>query len=198
LRIHGGPHFFLVIKFYRRRLPHLQIGDQPVFLTWRLYGSLPQNRMFAPQLTAGRAFVAMDQLLDRVVCGPLHLSRPEIATLGVDAIRYGEDQLKHYRLHAWVVMANHFHLLITPLVDLAKLTHSLKRFIARRANERLGLTGQPFWQDESYDHLVRDRAEFDRVLAYIENNPVRAGLVAAPDEFIWSSAGRPIENRPAG
>jgi hypothetical protein len=52
----------------------------------------------------------------------------------------------------------------------------------------LGLVGQPFWQDESYDRLVRNQTEFDRIVNYIEMNPVKAGLVAKPEDFPWSSA----------
>jgi hypothetical protein len=59
----------------------------------------------------------------------------------------------------------------------------------------LNLTGQRFWQEESYDRVVRDAAEFRRILRYIEFNPVKAGLVVTPEEFCWSSARR-IENPP--
>ena len=59
----------------------------------------------------------------------------------------------------------------------------------------LGLTGQPFWQDESYDRLVRNDTEFERIVHYIERKPVTAGLVGTPEESPWSSA-RPIDNRP--
>ena len=59
----------------------------------------------------------------------------------------------------------------------------------------LGLTGQPFWQDESYDRLVRDEKEFERIVHYIEWNPVTAGLATTPEGFAWSSA-RPIANLP--
>ena len=78
--------------------------------------------------------------------------------------------------------------MITPFVEVSKITHALKRFTARSANQILGLTGQPFWQDESYDHLVREDPEFDRIVRYIENNPVKAGFVAQPEDFTWSSA----------
>jgi REP element-mobilizing transposase RayT len=139
----------------------------------------------------------MDRLLDRATGGPLHLRRPEIASLTVNAIHYCEEHMKHYQLHAYVVMANHVHLLITPQIEVSKITHSLKRFTAREANRLLGMTDRPFWQDESYDHLVRDEGEFGRIIRYIESNPVSAGLVSDPAEFLWSSA-RPIENRPAG
>ena len=59
----------------------------------------------------------------------------------------------------------------------------------------LGRTGQAFWQDESYDRLVRDAREFGRIASYIERNPVDAGLVTEPERFHWSSAW-PIPNRP--
>jgi len=99
---------------YRRRLPHFQAGDRPVFLTWRLHGSLPRNRVFGSGASAGHAFVAMDSLLDRTRSGPLHLGRPEIAELMVEALLHGQESMKYYELHAWVVMANHIHVLLTP------------------------------------------------------------------------------------
>jgi len=74
---------------------------------------------------------------------------------------------------------------------------SLKALHGARSQLNAGLTGQPFWQDESYDRLVRDGEEFRRIARYIEMNPVKAGLAADPEDFPWSSAG-PIHNRPAG
>jgi len=112
----------------------------------------------------------------------------------VEAIRFREER-GEYDLHSYVVMANHVHLLITPRVDVPRLMQSLKRFTAREANRILGLTGHRFWQEENYDRLVRDDKEFLRIVDYIEMNPVHAGLVATPEEFLWSSA-RPITNRP--
>jgi putative transposase len=164
-----------------------------MFLTWRLHGSLPVNRSFPPAATSGKAFVAMDHILDTTRTGPLYLRIPEIAGMVVDAIHFRE--LRQYQLHNYVVMPNHVHLLMTPLVEVSKVMQSLKRFTAREGNSILGLTGQPFWQDESYDRLVRDDREFEKIAAYIEKNPVRAGLAATPGEFRWSS-GRPINNRP--
>ena len=112
-----------------------------------------------------------------------------------DAIHFRERELAQYRLHAWVVMANHVHLLITPQTPVSKLMQSLKRFTAREGNRILRTTGQPFWQDESFDRLVRGETEFERIAHYIEMNPVKAGLVETPEAFLWSSA-RPINNRP--
>ena len=127
--------------------------------------------------------------------GPLFLRRSDVAELVVEALHYRDSRLKHYQLHSYVVMRNHVHLLITPLVPVSKLMHSLKRFTATQANQMRGRTGQPFWQDESYDRVVRNEEEFRRITDYIEMNPVKAGLAATPQEFRWSSA-RPIDNRP--
>jgi hypothetical protein len=55
----------------------------------------------------------------------------------------------------------------------------------------LALTGSPFWQEESYDHLVRHEREFQKIRNYIEWNPVRAGLVTETSEYPWSSVGGP-------
>ena len=52
----------------------------------------------------------------------------------------------------------------------------------------LGRTGEPFWQVESYGRWVRDEAEYERIAAYIENNPWKAGLVERPEYYLWSSA----------
>ncbi len=59
---------------------------------------------------------------------------------------------------------------------------------ARWANQPLGLAGKPFWQEEYFDRLVHSASELKQIRHYIELNPVKAGLVAHPAEFPWSSA----------
>lgn len=90
---------------------------------------------------------------------------------------------KVYDLLAFCIMPNHAHAVFTPLektdgqyYSLTEILHSLKRNSAKQANLLLGKTG-PFWQDESYDHFIRDEGELDRVSRYTLNNPVKAGLV---------------------
>ena len=90
--------------------------------------------------------------------------------------------------HSYVVMPNHVHLLITPLAPLPEVLRRVKGRTSRESNVLLGSTGKPFWQHESYDHWVRGGDEFRRIQAYIENNPVKAGLVRTPEEYPWSSA----------
>jgi putative transposase len=137
---------------------------------------------------SGKAFVTMDRLLDRGANGPLHLRRREIAELVAGALQDGQRRFQRYELHAFVVMPNHVHLLVTPKVVASRWLAPLKGFTAYRANEWLGSHGQAFWQDESYDHLVRSAVDFERIRAYIEENPVSAGLVVEAEEYLWSSA----------
>jgi len=182
-----------VTDYHARHLPHYYAIGQPIFITWRLPGSLPAGRVFPKATTSGQAFVVMDRLLDHATSGPLYLRQPEIARIMVEAIRYRDP--KQYEFHEFVVMPNHVHLLVTPHMPVSGLMQSLKRFTARECNRIMGLTGQPFWQEESYDRLVRNQEEFAKIARYIEMNPVRAGLVTSPEEFLWSSVG-PIANRP--
>ena len=85
-------------------------------------------------------------------------------------------------------MPNHVHLLVTPKVVSTRWLGPLKGFTGYRANQVLGTQGRPFWQDESYDHLVRSAVELERIREYIERNPVIAGLAATAGQFQWSSA----------
>jgi REP element-mobilizing transposase RayT len=182
-----------VTTFHRRRLPHYHSAGQATFLTWRLHDSLPANRSFHTAIASGQAFRAMDRILDSACTGPLFLRMPEVAKMVMDAIRYRDQRT--CQVHSFVIMPNHVHLLMTPFEAVPKVMQSLKRYTAREGNRLLGLTGRSFWQDVSYDRLVRNDTEFERIVHYIERNPVMAGLAATPEEFTWSSAG-PINNRP--
>jgi putative DNA methylase len=172
-----------------RRLPHRDVIGHPVFITFRLEGSLPQSRFFpVGEARGGKAFVAMDRLLDDARVGPRHLSIPEVAEAVVATLRRGDAVHGHYELHSFAVMPNHVHVLATPKVIRGRWLGPLKGFTAYEANKLLGRTGSAFWQGESYDHLVRHAGEFERIRRYIENNPVTAGLAKAAEEFKWSSA----------
>lgn len=103
-------------------------------------------------------------------------------------------------------MSNHAHISFTPFLNertiyektesirtefvsskptLAMIMKSLKGFSAREANKMLGRKGT-FWQAESYDREIRDETEFWRVIKYILNNPVKAGLVTKWKEYPFS------------
>ncbi|MDO7845181.1 transposase [Hymenobacter sp. M29] len=93
--------------------------------------------------------------------------------------------LRHYHGNAYTLvcyclMPNHVHLVVS-LPDeappLLKTLQHLKGYTAQQANQLLGRTGQ-FWQRETYDHLIRSPEEMTRIIAYVVNNPVKAGLAA--------------------
>ncbi len=187
------------MSYYERHLPHWHPAEKTLFVTWRLYGSLPAHFWGTleekPQPgearvhQTGKRFRTIDCELDKAASGPVWLKDSRIAKCVVDALRFGEAQLKLYELHAYVVMANHVHLLLQPRAPLARITRVLKGFTAREANRILARTGQRFWQGESFDRwVVRNAAELERITSYIERNPVSAGLVAKPDDWPWSSA----------
>ena len=99
---------------YQRRLPHFHPSDAWLFLTWRLWGTVPANGNADAYPTPGHALVAGDRVLDRRASGPLWLRDPRIADLVSDTILIGDCERRFYRLCAWVVMPNHVHLPIRP------------------------------------------------------------------------------------
>jgi putative transposase len=187
------------MTFYHRNLPHWHPVGASIFLTWRLHGSLPSSKRstgriacatkpLTAQVSPGRRFKQLDSILDKTRKGPFWLKDPRIAAIVVNAIHHGEITLGFYDLHAYAVMPNHVHLLITPHVPIRRLTKGLKGTSSQVANSILHRKGNLFWQDESFDHWIRTSTEFDRIRTYIEFNPVSAGLVTRPQDWPWSSA----------
>jgi len=109
--------------------------------------------------------------------GACHLRNPAVADLVENALKHFDGV--RYELYAWSVMPNHIHALLKPLGDerLESILHSWKSFTANQANKILGITG-PFWQEEYYDHIVRNGDDFRHQVKYILNNPFTAGTSA--------------------
>jgi putative transposase len=187
---------------YERRLPHIVPPGATVFFTFRLAGSIAATvwqRLFeerdlvmrramkqtdAPQgelisRLQKRHFAACDALLDQAEYGPTWLREASIAELLVREI-HALTELD-VLVVAYCLMANHVHLVVQ-LPELVGFSagHMMQRLKGRTAvaaNKLLGRSGQAFWQHESYDHVVRNGEELARVVAYVVNNPVKAGLV---------------------
>ena len=200
--------------FYRRHLPHIQPPGAMLFVTYRLAGSLPQH-VVAQLLAEGEAverrlahmprgperarlayeeqrrlFGRWDKMLDTNREGPHWLRRPEIASLVASSLHFLNG--RRYDLDCYCLMSNHVHVVLTPLaIDgeryhaLTDIMHSLKGYTANKANRQLGRSGS-FWQHESYDHVVRDAAEWLRIRHYVVYNPVKAGLVKEWQEWPWT------------
>jgi REP element-mobilizing transposase RayT len=140
-----------------------------LFVTWRLRGSLRQKPHCA-------TVSALDRLLDRAQGELLLLAQPRYARIVKRALQRYDNEL--YRLHAWVLMHNHIHLLIEPMAGISLIARTIMDETDDQAHTTL-------WVRESYERVVKDVAEATH---WIESNPVRTGLVSRPEEFEWSSA----------
>ena len=117
------------------------------------------------------------------------------------------ETLSHYRnegaylLHAFVLMPEHFHILLTPAKDtpLERAVMYMKGGSARRIGEKMNFKF-PVWQRGFSDHRVRDMQDYAAHLTYIEQNPVKRRLVRAASEYPWSSASDqfPLDDPPQG
>ena len=102
---------------------------------------------------------------------------------------------KKYALDVFCIMSNHVHVVFTPMqrsdgvyVALSSIMQTVKGYTARKANRYLQRKGA-FWHHESYDHVVRDEGELGRIRRYVLQNPVKAGLAEAEEEWphSWAS-----------
>jgi REP element-mobilizing transposase RayT len=114
--------------------------------------------------------------------GSCWLRQPRCAELVANALRHFDGE--RYKLHAWCVMPNHVHVIVEPIAmhKLSDILHSWKSFTATAANRLLRRTGT-FWQEEYYDHLIRDADDYLHSLQYLLNNPKAAGLLDWP--WVW-------------
>ncbi|MFO0904331.1 MAG: hypothetical protein U0939_15110 [Pirellulales bacterium] len=208
--------------FRRRNLPHWDVENKPVFVTARLFGTLPgaswqrvqEHRaelawkaerlrlspMERERWRSKRLFQFIDELLDAETPNP-PLTDPRLAPLVESAMRHFDGV--RYDLLSYTIMPSHLHWLFRPLEPWALravnesrtrgrertpreiITHSLQSYTATQCNRVLGRRGC-FWQAEAYDHWVRDEPELARIIAYIEQNPVRARLCAQPTDWPWT------------
>jgi len=107
--------------------------------------------------------------------GECWMNVERIARLVADALRHFDGE--RYRIFSWCVMPNHVHAVVKPLAghSLAEILHSWKFYTAHAANKILKRKGQ-FWEEEYYDHLIRDEREYMRCVEYTLANPEQAGL----------------------
>ena len=102
------------------------------------------------------------------------------------------DTFYHYRpsaylLHEFVVMPDHFHVLISPQTSLEKAVQYIKGGFSFRAKKELG-SGMEVWQKGFQDHRIRDAGDYAQHVHYIHENPVKEHLCERAEEFPYSSA----------
>jgi REP element-mobilizing transposase RayT len=159
------------MSFYRRNLPHFQRDGRAHFITFATWHRL--------LLSESSRCIALDSCQ--------------------------HDHGLRYDLHAAVVMPDHVHLILTPMVDLARkqvwtlpaILDAIKGASAHRINASVGRKGH-VWQDESFDHVLRSDESLIEKIAYIRDNPVRAGLVERSNGYRWSWVADPDLGRRVG
>jgi putative transposase len=193
--------------FHRRNLPHFDPKDAPYFVTFRLVDSLPKTVLTqlraqlekqlsearklsgiaaidATEVAHKRYFKSFDEYLDRCSFGPLWLKERDIASAVFQhLVSLGEDWWKP---HSYTIMPNHVHVLFSIAEDvlLSDLMQKIKGVSSIQCNRLLGRSGA-FWQSESFDHVLR-KGEFGRIIEYILENPVKAGLVDEWSKWPWT------------
>jgi putative transposase len=172
---------------HRGYLSHLDHDGLIQHVVFRLADSLPRavlQSIVAMNRAAQRRRV--DASLDRGH-GKAVLGHPKAAKIVCSTLRYFDDE--RYRLYAWCVMPNHVHVLVQPIdpYELGAIVRSWKAFSAAYINRALNRKGR-LWAPDYFDRYMRDSEHFGTTVAYIESNPVRSGLCAAPDQWPYSSA----------
>ena len=192
-----------------KSLPHFDAPGIRQFVTYRLADALSVARR-----SEWEAFLKLEDDLEKQRqiegyldkgLGECHLRDPRIADL-VQENLWHHDGVK-YRLLAWVIMPNHVHVLVEMgQVPVGEIVKSWKSYTSKEALKILrGGDGpspkspakkigdrlsppQTFWQEDYFDHYLRDDDHYRRVVHYMENNPNKAGLVRSPADWPWSSA----------
>ena len=183
---------------YRGYLPHLELKPIQV-VTFRLADSVPKEVIdqWKLEMEIGETVKHSDnkmarlrKLIDKYEdagYGDCYLKDERIAKLVEDTLFYYDG--RHYQLVRWCIMPNHVHVMIETkdTCSLSTIIKEWKSYTAHKAKKILGATG-PFWMQEYFDRYVRDMNHYNNVVAYIDANPVKAGLVKEPAEWRWSSA----------
>ena len=206
--------------YYRQRLPHIQPIGASFFVNFRLYGSIPyahlgklkeeyQKKIIEAKCLKDlkaknsllfdirkRYLFQIDQLLHKIVNGPMVLSQKEILDKTKEVLHRFDGEF--YDLICYSIMSNHVHILIDTSIQIKEdqyfdeitdkfttLDQIMKRVkapIARFANTILNTSGQ-FWERESYDIYIRNEIMKSNVISYILENPVKAKLVESWEDY---------------
>ncbi len=180
------------------KLPHFDVGGIYQGITYRLDDSLPQAKLleleeklrimnFPENKAKNERRKQIETWLDAGY-GSCILREPENARLVIESWKHFDG--KRYDLIAWVVMPNHVHVLIFVYEGslLETIVASWKNFTSRRFTVKNGIEYIPHWWKGYWDRFIRNEKHFQDVVFYIENNPVTAGLVKKPEDWVFSSA----------
>jgi len=183
--------------FSRGYFPHFDGEGVTQHVCFHLFDSLPQHvlnrwreelKSFPEKEAEVEKRKRIQDFLDSGY-GACFLRDERLAEIVENALLHFDGE--RYALHAWCVMPNHTHTLFTPKAGfkMSKIAHSWKSFTANECNKVLERTGK-FWEHDPFDRYIRNEQHYRNAIAYIENNPVKAGLCDKPEDWRWSSARR--------
>lgn len=184
--------------YSRGYLPHFDVPSQLQSITFRLADSLPREklRQLERELSErpeDERDVARRRTIEAWLdagMGCCALRHPALAGLMQETLLKFDGE--RYRLLAWCVMPNHVHVLIEQHDHLSRIVQSWKSYtgrwaLAHNAELGLGVPGDRLWMRDYWDRYIRNQRHYDAVVAYIHDNPVKAGLCLRPEGWRWSS-----------
>lgn len=170
-----------------RSLPHFDSPGVVQAITFRLDDALPRTVALSTEgETAARYRLRIAEILDGGF-GDCVLKDARAAE-AVESVLLRRAQ-QDYDLHAWVVMPNHVHVLISPFPGRAvsDIVQAWKS-VSARVIEKVTRRGGRVWQREYFDRYMRHERHAAATVDYIEQNPVKAGLVRRPEDWRFGSA----------
>ena len=185
--------------FSRGYFPHFDGEGITQHVCFHLFDSLPQHvidkwRKELKSLPEKEAEIERRKRIQDFLdsgYGECFLRDRRLAEIVENALLHFDGE--RYSLHAWCVMPNHAHTLFTPRAGfkMSEIAHSWKSFTANECNKVLDRTGK-FWERDPFDRYIRNEEHYRNAIAYIENNPIKAGLCEKPEDWRWSSARRRV------
>ncbi|MBN1673314.1 MAG: transposase [Kiritimatiellae bacterium] len=202
---HSPPHIPHLIRYFDAsepvanlsgNLPHWRQANTTYFVTFRLADSLPQEKLRAwvqereewlaahpephDEQTRLEYYELFPERFQRWLdagYGACALAEPRVKALVERALLHFDGE--RYRLLEAAVMPNHVHVLVTPRGDhwLSEILHSWKSYSSHQMNRVRGTQGEN-WQKESFDHIVRNPNQLERIREYIRDNPKRRSGVS--------------------
>ncbi len=202
----------MIKEFYRRNLPHWTPKGGTFFVTYCLADAVPQAMLekmaeefvmqvnqlkkepnFTPSMLNDlhkKQFAKYDECLNKGY-GEQHLKKPEIAEIVKKSLHYFDNT--RLELISYCIMSNHVHVMfrlfekdeLNKPITLSKIMHSIKSFSGSEINYKLKRKGT-LWLAESYDHWVRNKNSWSRIVDYILDNPVKAGLIEDRKDWKWN------------
>jgi REP element-mobilizing transposase RayT len=194
----------LPLTWYQRKLPHARQDGATYFVTSRLADSLPKAKLeelseIRRSLLGDHQGLSKEELDEKLAketikriekwldlgAGECQLKIPACRNEVASAIEFFDGD--RYELGCFIVMPNHFHVVVKPLkpqqVALEDILQSWKRHSARKINKIVGRVGT-LWQPESYDRIVRDEEHLYRIIQYIGRNP-KMGNQKSNEFVLW-------------